>query len=897
MSLKTSIAMHLRAARKKIHSRQRGFFLIFIWPALAVVAGVLGWGALLATLERDQAQVAEASLRQAAALARSYATQIDRTLRATDRLILHVREEWQLSGGRLKLEETASSGLFPPASMFFVAITDRNGNLLTSTIAGDDSINVADRPYFVAHQNKPDDFLHVGTPPAAQWANSNVIQFSRKLPDNAGDFGGVVLASVSPSYLTSSYDDSALGNNGYLGIHGEDNAIRVGRAGKNVTAPSDPILLTMPGFQTPGGSMLMEGNDWFADGRSRYVGWQMIPDYPLHALTGLDVQDTLAPLQARRKTAIHLATGATLGLGLFTIVAMLLSMRLSTRKHQLRIAQATYRKATEESSEGFYIARPVVTPAGTDYQIVDCNHYGAALFGLCRVDLIGKRISTLGKSAAVKLVLSMLNRARESGFHEEEVKVPRNIPIGPEWLRFKAVQSEGQLAVTLRDISDAKAHLEELERRSNEDELTGLPNRHWAKNYLIQAIARAAHNNQALAVLYVDLDGFKAVNDTMGHAAGDELLCNAARRLKLAVRPQDHVVRLGGDEFVLILEHVSSASEVAPVAERVLQVFRQNFRLSQGVYTVGTSIGISMFPNDGNDADSLLHHADIAMYAVKTSGKASYRFYNPKLFEALRVRHEKEAELRRAIETDQFIMYYQPRIELTTGMTCSMESLVRWNHPTKGLTGPDEFIPLAEETGLILDLGELIVDKVIAQLSAWMTAGSKLVPVSINVSPRQFREADVKGIFSAALARHRVDPALVEIEVTESSMMGDGEDVSNTLNDIHRMGIKLLVDDFGTGYSSLSQLQQLDFDVLKVDRAFTSKIDSSAQGNVLFKAIITMAHALGMRVVAEGVESEEQVRILRLLHCDELQGFFISRPLPPAEIQPVLPRFLFPSAA
>lgn len=898
MSLKKNIAMLLRSARNRIGFLRGHAFFILVWPLAAFLTGLIGWSILLADLEENRQELEQASLSQAAALSRGYAEQLERMLDSTNRILLHVKYAWHLSGRRLKLENM-EPGMFPPTDLFFVAIIDRNGMLLTSTIDGNEKISVADRTYFSAHQENPADFLYIGTPPTARSRNSNVIQFSRKLSIGDNRFEGVVLASSSPEYLTETYDDSSLGENGFLGVISSDNTIRVSRTGKRIHSPTDPGLATLPKFSTSGGSQLMSGEEWFADGRSRYVGWQSVQNYPIIALTGLDVQDTLAPLMARQATSRQLATGATIALGIFTLIAMLFAARLSWRKHQLKNMQATYRKATEEGSEGFYIARPVHAADGAviDYRIIDCNNYGAELFGFRREDLTGQRIANVGRSTVTQFMLDLLRRATETGHHDVEVQSPADATVMPEWLHFRAVQSGGDLAVTLRDISDAKAHLKELERRSNEDELTGLPNRHWIKNHLGDAIARAAQNSETLALLYVDLDGFKAVNDTMGHAAGDELLCAAARRLKLAVRPQDHVVRLGGDEFALILEHVGSAREVAPVAQRVLDAFKQSFRLAQGTHTVGASVGISVFPNDGRDAASLIRHADIAMYAVKTSGKSNFRFYDPGLYEALRERHQKEFELRQAIANDQFVMVYQPRVDMATGRTSSMESLVRWNHPTKGTLGPNEFIPLAEETGLIVGLGEIVIDKVIAQIAHWSKAGTPLVPVSINVSPRQFRETDVKGIFSAALVRHKVNPELVEIEVTESSMMGDSEELSTTLADIQKMGIKLLVDDFGTGYSSLSQLQRLDFDVLKVDRAFTSKIDCSAEGNVFFNAIITMAHALGMRVVAEGVENEEQVKILKRLRCDELQGFFISMPLPASDRQPVLPRRFFPSVA
>ncbi|MDB5728566.1 MAG: hypothetical protein JWQ00_1771, partial [Noviherbaspirillum sp.] len=530
-------------------------------------------------------------------------------------------------------------------------------------------------------------------------------------------------------------------------------------------------------------------------------------------------------------------------------------------------------------------------------EIIDSNHRGAQFLRQRREELIGKRISMLYEGARPERLLQMLREAIATRSYESDIEVPGESPFAARWVHVRIVRADGDLAVTLRDISEAKAHVEELVRQSNEDALTHLPNRHWVQRYLPEAIRHAAANGTMMALLFVDLDGFKMVNDTAGHAAGDEVLRTAARRLQDAVRPHDQVARLGGDEFVVILEQLVHTSDAAHVADRILQSFGQSFRIAHGVHSLGASIGISLFPSDGTDSETLMRNADVAMYSVKTSGKGNYHFFDQKFYDALRMRLQREAELRHAIEHDEFIIYYQPRVELSTGVTSSMESLVRWMHPTRGLQPPLDFIPLAEESGLILSLGELVINKVCMQLVCWKQHGARLVPVSINVSARQFREVDIAAILKGAFERHRIDPALVEVEVTESSMMGSASDVSATLSAIRRLGVKLLVDDFGTGYSSLSQLQGLDFDVLKVDRAFTVEIERSEKGSVFFKAIITMAHALGMRVVAEGVENEAQMKILASLRCDEIQGFYISKPLPPSETQPVLPNRIFPAGA
>jgi EAL domain-containing protein (putative c-di-GMP-specific phosphodiesterase class I) len=318
--------------------------------------------------------------------------------------------------------------------------------------------------------------------------------------------------------------------------------------------------------------------------------------------------------------------------------------------------------------------------------------------------------------------------------------------------------------------------------------------------------------------------------------------------------------------------------------------------LRHTTHVLSASIGISMFPEHGEDAQTLLKNADIAMYSVKSEGKGSFRFFELRLFEAIRSRLETEMELRRALDQQQFVVHYQPRVDLVAGTASSMEALVRWECPGKELIGPDRFIPLAEETGLIVRLGEQVLDSVCRQLARWARDGEALVPVSVNVSPRQFSQSDILALFRTASARHGIDPSLLEIEVTESSMMQEGIGELTVFRQLRELGIKLCIDDFGTGYSSLSQLQKLRFDVLKIDRAFVLRIEH-AEGNTLIASMIAMAHALGMRVVAEGVENQRQMQLLKTLGCDEGQGYFFSRPVPAGAAPPLGTRAFEPASS
>jgi EAL domain-containing protein (putative c-di-GMP-specific phosphodiesterase class I) len=343
-----------------------------------------------------------------------------------------------------------------------------------------------------------------------------------------------------------------------------------------------------------------------------------------------------------------------------------------------------------------------------------------------------------------------------------------------------------------------------------------------------------------------------------------------------------------------MLAPTSGDLQIAAVARRVIDALTAPFSIGDEVQAVGASIGVAVYPRDGVDAGTLLRHSDIAMYAGKSEGKGQYRFFDPALSDTIKTRAQLKHGLLEAIAHDQFMLYYQPRVDTHTGELLSMEALLRWRHPQLGMVAPGDFIPLAEASGLILPIGELVIEHACAQLAAWHKAGQNPVPVSINVSPTQFQRGGVRQQLQNALQRHGVAPALLEVEITESAMIGDQDDIVAELAGIRALGIKLHIDDFGTGYSSLSQLQRLKMDVLKVDRAFTSELGASREGKVFFQAIVSMAHALGMAVVAEGVETTEQLAILQKLGCNEVQGYLIARPMPAHDITPLLARrYLF----
>lgn len=866
---------------------------VIVWPILSLVLAALVWGLTFAKFAEDKRSLEKNAYKDAASLSSAYAQHMTRAIEQVDQVSLLLKFEWERLHGKVALEGLLQKGIFPTSSFKVVAISDKNGVTKTFTppFKNQTSLSVANKAYFTFHRNEKSSVLFIGEPVAGINPNSTVIQFSRRLETVTGDFDGVIAIAVDSSYFSAPfYDGLGLGKSGFLAaIDTRDKEQRSFRMGGAMVAPGNRNLRAVPEFNMEKGTMYLPGEPWFSDRKARLTAWEALDNYPFIAMVGLSEEELLVPYKDAWRTYEMNAIAASILLLLFALIAMALAARLAWRKHLEEDARSAYRIATEGGNDGFYMLR-AIRKRGVieDLELIDCNEQGAAFYGSTREEFLGTKLSERYSGPYFRVLMGIYRRAIELGFYEDELKIDSNSPLQLGWIHRRFVRSATGLAMTVKDITQAKTHEHELSRLANEDALTALPNRHWLNNYLPAALERMVKHNQMLALLFIDLDDFKNVNDTLGHQAGDSLLCEVADRLRAVLRPGDYVVRLGGDEFTVILEAVESNNDAADVAARISDSLKQPFQLLRRKSTIGASIGITMFPRDGADAGALLKNSDIAMYHAKAEGKGDFRFYQPVLYENLKVRLDTERALLKALDQNQFVLYYEPRICTFTGQLRALEALVRWMHPQRGLVSPSEFIPLAEDTGLILKLGEIVVEQAFAQIVQWKKLGLPLVPVSINVSARQFNHGDVKSLFSSALKRHDIHPELIEIELTESSMMGEQSEVIEQLAAIRSLGIKLLVDDFGTGFSSLAQLQRLNMDALKVDRTFTAELIRTTEGEIFFKAIVSMAHSLGMSVIAEGVETVAQLHLLRALSCDEIQGYFIAKPMPASDIHAIL---------
>jgi diguanylate cyclase (GGDEF)-like protein/PAS domain S-box-containing protein len=434
--------------------------------------------------------------------------------------------------------------------------------------------------------------------------------------------------------------------------------------------------------------------------------------------------------------------------------------------------------------------------------------------------------------------------------------------------------------IVFRDVSVAHAMAQQITHSAQHDFLTGLPNRMLLNDRIGLAISAARRNATQVAVLFLDLDGFKHINDSLGHPMGDKLLQSIAKRLVGCVHGSDTVSRQGGDEFVVLLPDLTQAEDAAIVAGRILREVAEVHSIDPHDLHVTTSIGVSVYPDDGLNAESLIKNADTAMYQAKENGRQSYQFFKPAMNTRAVERQSVEEGLRRALERNEFSLHYQPKIDIKSGLIVGAEALLRWTHPIRGNIPPVQFIPIAEDCGLILPLGNWVMREACQQARAWLDEGLRETTMAVNVSAVEFRDNGFLNGLLRILKESRLDPTLLELELTESVLMRRVEHTSAILQQLRRSGIQVAVDDFGTGYSSLSYLQKFPIDTLKIDQSFVRQISSSAGDAAIATAVISMAKSLKLRVVAEGVETWQELEFLRAHHCDEAQGYYFSRPVP-----------------
>ncbi len=553
-------------------------------------------------------------------------------------------------------------------------------------------------------------------------------------------------------------------------------------------------------------------------------------------------------------------------------------------KESLRLAAAVF----DSSTEGIIIT-------ARDGLILQVNPAFSTITGYCPEEVIGRNPKLLSsRRQGAGFYRTLWQTLLTNGQWQGEVWNRRkNGEIYPERLSICSIRTPSGEAdyfvATFSDITEHKRVQDKITYQAYHDALTNLPNRVLFTDRLEQSLAFARRlKHGKVAVLFVDLDRFKLVNDSLGHAVGDLLLQRVAQRLSGVRRQSDTLARLGGDEFTLLLPDVDHVEEAMMVADKVLAALKQPFVIDGRDIFMTVSIGISMYPDDGPDVESLMKHADTAMYRVKKQGRNGFFLYNQALDQHSLRRLELENQLHTALARQQLVLHYQPQFDLAEGRIRGVEALIRWQHPELGMISPAEFIPLAEESGLIVPIGAWVLETACKQAHAWREAGFPDLVMSVNLSVRQFFREDIVSLVARAIQDSTLPASVLELEITESVAMEDVAYTIKTLESLAVKGLRLAIDDFGTGYSSLSQLRKMPVGILKIDRSFVHDIATSPDAAAIVNAIITMAHRLGLKVIAEGVESQAQLAHLREQQCDTAQGFLFSRALPAAELEPLL---------
>jgi diguanylate cyclase (GGDEF)-like protein/PAS domain S-box-containing protein len=846
---------------------------------IALIAAI--WGAVVFQAGRERASAIDSAFRQNSNLAIAFEEHTVRTIRGVDEAILLVAHEFERSGTAMSIAKLIEDGLIDGHIFTNVVVVDEHGYLVVSSQALR-ALNIGDREYFRAHVVDPGTALKIGKPIVSRTYGKASIPMSRRINKRDGSFGGVVSALVDPAYFLHFYEKANVGRDGLVHLVGLDGVARArrssraGHVGSSAGEMGGKTLLKLA-TQASSGNYLTNG---IHDGVKRYQSFRKLAEYPLLVAVGTSQDEVLAEYRHNRESYNVAASVLSLIVMLFGALLMGAVRRRNRALRALSASEMQSRATFEQAAIGIAHTTP-------DERFLRVNDKLCEVLGYTREELLGMTIfdlshpEDLGKGANTRRRLI----AGEIPTHSIERRT-RCKDGTYKWLNRTISlvrEPSGEPAYFIRvmeDITERKRLEHALQHTATHDRLTGLPNRSLMQDRLRHAVEQCVRRSRIAGVMFIDLDRFKIVNDTLGHAMGDRLLQIVAGRLRNCVRCEDTVGRLGGDEFAIVLTELTNAGDAVVVGQKVLDALATPIDLDGHEAFVTASIGIATYPHDGGDADILIRNADAAMYRAKAEGKNNYQLYSPTINDQAAERHRLEASLRHAIARDEFLLHFQPKAEMLTGDITGVEALLRWKPGGGAIVSPAEFIPILEESGLIVPVGEWVLRRACAQLEQWKAEGIVDVPIAVNLSARQFRDPSLADVVRCALNDHHVSPHLLELEITESVAMDNPETAAATLRGLKALGVRISIDDFGTGHSSLGYLTRFPIDALKIDRSFVSGVAVNANDASIAQAVIRLSHALGLTVIAEGVEEAAQADLLACQGCDEMQGYYLARPMP-----------------
>lgn len=868
----------------------------FAYPLVGItLLGVL-WAVTLSLIQVERATALKAASSSTLELADTYEAQAVRALREIDQTLRLVKFVFERNGGRIDLAELRAKELLPPDLLFVVNVVDAEGRVVARSRAMP-PVDFAAEDFL--RQLRDRDVVSVSQPQAGSNPLEAKLHLGRRLETAGGVFAGAAIVSVPAAFFVSGYETGKLGEKGVLALVGTDGVMRARRTGE-VTVLGERMDYSAAIAAGPGLQALLAPSAW--DKVRRFTIAREIFDFPLAMVVGLAEEEQLQAVNDRAATYLWRA-GAGSVLVLLVLGALGgLSWKLTgTRQNATRELEeeiSVRRNAQEALNlrnmaiESSVNAIVITKAVGPDYPIEYVNPAFERITGYPPAEAVGRNPSFLLGSELEQPAVGEIERAvreRRDGHAVLRNYRKDGALFWNDFYMAPVRNSDGTVTHfvgVMNDVTEAKQYEDQLAHQANFDSLTGLANRNLLQDRLQQAIVGARRTSRTVATVFIDLDHFKLVNDTLGHRVGDELLCEIAARLKGCVRESDTVARLGGDEFILVLDghtdsgDVSLESNLSAVMRKLLSQVSLPFKLGDSTLRPTCSIGVSVYPQDGENADMLLRNADAAMYRAKELGRNRFQLFTADVHERIRRRMELENNLRLALERGEFELAYQPQVHLKSGSVIGIEALLRWRHPEKGLIGPGSFISFAEETGLIVPIGEWVLREACRQNKAWHDAGLPRVPVAVNMSAKQCEQENIEEVIRDALHGAGLEARYLELEITESISMANPEQSVPLMQRLRATGVSLSIDDFGTGFSNLSYLPRFPVDRLKIDLSFVRQMVSDPGSLAVSEAIINMSHALKLQVVAEGVENAMQLEMLGARRCDSIQGYLFSPPLP-----------------
>ncbi len=794
-----------------------------------------------------------------------------RSIGEIDKSLLYLRRSVEAAKDRTDYQTIVMSTDVLSEIIVQVAIIDAKGISRGSNAkpAPTQRIDISDREHFRVHVNSNEDNLFISAPLVGRASGKWSVQFTRRFSNKDGSFAGVVVASMDPAHFTSFYDKIDLGATTSVALVGSDGVVRAAGGGTIARLSLGQNLTRTKLFDhIKTGSNKIFHDPSASPNDSLAITARKVRGHPLWVTVSTKEDDIY-------KTAWADLKRNTLLIGLLTVLILFALEQILRAEARAAQKSGQLQLTLEHISQGIMLVTK-------DRQIPIINQRCAELLRLPKEMIeapphFDDLTRYEAESGHVPLAC-----ASDLTTAEEKEPAQASEPSISDYKRQDGVFIEvrktrlpdGGFVQTFTDITTRREAEASIVRLASQDPLTHLHNRRVFRSKL-QSLCETAGEHE-FAVLFLDMDRFKVVNDTIGHRVGDNLLMAVAERLRSVLRESDVVARLGGDEFAVLLPAIESYAEVEAIAKRIVEVMAQPYRVEHHHISTSISIGIAIGPHDGQTEDDLLVASDLALYAVKAGGRGSYRFYEKSMNEEVNERREVEIDLREALERGQLELYYQPIIDVQRNRIAGFEALARWPHPTKGMIPPTKFIPVAEDCGLIVPLGKWALMEACRTAAQWPSD----LKISVNVSPMQLSGSDLLETIAGVLAETGLEPRRLALEFTERIFIEESEKTLSILHKLKDIGVQIALDDFGTGYSSLSYLRIFPFDTLKIDRSFISGLGVSTSSNVIVQAIILISGGLGIRTVAEGIETTSQMEMLKALGCEEGQGYHLSKPVP-----------------